>query len=1164
MLNVYHSNSMDLLKALVIQLIKNNQLTEVFDEEKILVQSSGISQWLKMAIASEIGIVANTKFPLPATFLWDMFNIVLPELPKESAFSKEMMKWKIMKILPTIIETKEFEPIKTYLANDTNGTKNHQLADKIADLYDQYSVFRPEWIAEWEKGKWDNNLIGHHSWQPILWKLLVEYTELLGQPKFHRANMYESFIEKVNKGEFDKSKLPKRIFVVGISSLPPRFLDALQALSYHIEIHLMYANPCKFYWGDIKDKKYLAKFEAKRRRKIIIEQSNTIESGESCLLKSGLDHEIFVGDDDTLGASVGNSLLASMGKTGRDYLSLLSEKETYEIDAFIDIERDSLLHNIQADILNLEDKSQKIRFDTNEGKGLISDDDDSITVHGCFSPQREIEVLHDYLLNEFNCDKTLAPQDIVIMVSDIDKYSPHINSVFSGVPRDRFIPFSVSDRTVSAEAPVLQVFLDLLSIGIGRQEATKVMEILEVPSVMRKFQIDSDDLSTLSMWIDQSGIRWGLDEKTSTMNGLPPPKQNHWLFGLSRMIMGYAIPEDEGSFEGILPYNESQGSAAELAGKLGSFVDSLIELRDELSQKHTISSWIEVINTLIDTFFDISKEEEDAIAKIRSKVSELYKAVYSSGYTEEISTDIVFRHFNGIFSKDRLSQHFMMGKITFCTLMPMRSIPFKKVCLLGMNDGLYPRSSQPEGFDLMASNPLIGDRSRRNDDRFLFLEALLSAQESLYISYVDRKIQDSTERVPSVLVSELIEYIQKGYCLISDVKNDADSAEVSIIKFISHQHPLNPFSPSAFEGKYHSYATEWVAPSISSTSKAIIKVDSFINKPLDNILLTEAGSESKVKLDISELLRFWSLPVKHFFTRRLKVNFDLKAGLTNDEEPFSLDPREAFPVKRQWLDNLIETLSHDQNDLDISKGVVFDNILKRFSQEGVLPSGGFAHNCLKDIRDSIEALAIDVTDVTKSNQIEQKIDLYFDVNSLTVNLHGWARRLYETGSVYYRAGSLRPQDILQAWIQHLAVCANGMCLPTHILCVDEQVAMKPLLPEEAKSLLSALVNGYYEGMCSPIAFLPRTSFAALQATYNKKDKTYYGNLETSREKITAAVVGAMHGGFSSFGGEVSNPYVSRVWPEVNDEFVTSVYNTATKYLLPALLSIEEYVSSRRS
>ncbi|MEH0791618.1 exodeoxyribonuclease V subunit gamma [Vibrio parahaemolyticus] len=1157
MLNVYHSNSMDLLKALVIQLIKNDPLTEVFEEEKILVQSSGISQWLKMALASEIGIAANTKFPLPATFLWDMFNTVIPELPKESAFSKEMMKWKIMKILPTVIDSKEFEPIKTYLANDFNGTKNHQLADKIADLYDQYSVFRPEWIAEWETGNWDSDLVGHHSWQPILWKLLVEYTEQLGQPKFHRANMYEAFIDKVNKGDFDKSKLPRRLFVVGISSLPPRFLDALQALSYHIEIHLMYANPCKYYWGDIKDRKYLAKFEAKRRKKIILEQSKTVDAGESSLLKSGLDHDVFVGDDETLGASVGNNLLASMGKTGRDYLSLLSEKETYEIDAFVEIERDSLLHNIQADILNLEDKSQHIQFDTNEGKGLILESDDSLTLHGSFSPQREVEVLHDYLLNEFNQDNSLNPQDVVVMVSDIDKYSPHINSVFSGAPKDRYIPFSVSDRTAAAEAPVLQVFLDLLSIGIGRQEATKVMEILEVPSVMRRFEIDPDGLSTLSMWIEQSGIRWGLDEKTSTMNGLPAPKQNHWLFGLSRMIMGYAIPEDEGSFEGILPYNESQGSVAELAGKLGAFVDSLIELRDHLSEDHTISSWIEVINNLIDTFFDITRDEEEAIANIRSKVSELYRVVSSSDYKEEISTDIIFRHFNGIFSKDRLSQHFMMGKVTFCTLMPMRSIPFRKVCLLGMNDGLYPRSSQPEGFDLMAANPLIGDRSRRNDDRFLFLEALLSAQDSLYISYVDRKIQDNTERVPSVLVSELVEYVQKGYCLDSDFSIDAASAEDSIIRKISFQHPLNPFSPSAFEGKYQSYASEWVASSLSSTTKLDLQAEPFMAQPLENILLTEASSDSKVKLDISELLRFWSLPVKHFFTRRLKVNFDLQAGLTNDEEPFNLEPREAFPVKRQWLDNLIETLNNDDLQ-DSTTDLTFESMLKRFSQEGVLPNGGFAHNCLTEIRDSIETLANEVTQVTKSEPLEEKIDLYFEINSLTVNLHGWARRLYESGSVYYRAGSLRPQDILQAWVQHLAICSNGMELPTYILCADEQVIMRPIPKEDANLLLMELVNGYYEGMCSPIPFLPRTSFAALQATYSKKDKKYYGDFNVSRDKITAAVMEAMNGGYGSYGGEISNPYVSRVWSEVDDEFVESIYNVAATYLLPALMSLEEY------
>ncbi|MCY9861276.1 exodeoxyribonuclease V subunit gamma [Vibrio coralliirubri] len=1150
MLNVYHSNNMELLKTLVIQLIKNDPLKGVFEQEQILVQSSGISQWLKLGIAEEIGITANTKFPLPASFLWEMFNVVLPELPKESAFSKEMMKWKIMKILPSVIDTPEFEAIKSYLANDTKGTKNHQLADKIADLYDQYSVYRPEWIAEWEKGEWNKEVIGNHVWQPILWKLLVELTNELGQSPYHRANMYEDFISKVKLGNFEKDKLPKRLFVVGISSLPPRFLDALEALSKHIEIHLMFANPCRFYWGDIKDRKYLAKFEAKRRKKMIIENSQAIEQGETSLLKSGLDYEMLVNDDETIELAVGNSLLASMGKTGRDYLSLLAEKESYEIDAFVEIERDSLLHNIQADILNLNDKSQNIDFETNNDKGIIQLGDKSISISGSFSPQREVEALHDYLLGRFNDETELSPQDIVVMVSDIDKYSHHISSVFGGTPRDRYIPYSISDRTASSEAPVLQVFLDLLGIGIGRQEASKVMEILEVPSVMRKFDIDEDGLHTLSMWIEQSGIRWGLDGKTAVANGLPEPKQNHWLFGLSRMVMGYAIPQDEGEFGDILPYNECQGSTAELAGKLGQFIDSMITLRDMLDSDHNIEDWIQVINSVIDTFFDITKEEEDAVATIRSKVAEFYKVVTDAEYDQLISTDIVFRHFNGIFSKDRLSQHYMMGKVTFCTLMPMRSIPFKEVCLLGMNDGMYPRASQPAGFDLMAAHPQVGDRSRRNDDRYLFLEAILSAQDRLYVSYIDRKIQDNTERVPSVLVSELIEYIQKSYCLDCDNDKNPDIAEKLIIENMLTQHSLSPFSPEAFSGINQSFATEWVPASISSSSKRSRPQDIFLSKPLENILLAESSNKTDTTLDVSELLRFWSLPVKHFFTRRLKVNFDIKAGLSNDEEMFDLNAKDAFPVKRQWLDLLLERSEDGFISIE-TKELAFKEIIRKFELEGALPHGGFGESSLKGIRNEVEFLAEMVAKYTQKEPLELFIDVDVDIQGGSCKLSGWARRVYEQGSVYYRAGSLRSQDILQAWIQHLGLCASGVGKPTFILCMNQQVMIGEIHEKIAQKYLCSLVSGYHEGMCEPLPFLPRCSKAALDAGYSKL-KSEYLDFESCTEKVEIAVETAFNGGFGSSGGESQNAYISRIWSDLDGELVEKIYESGLKYLAPAL------------
>ncbi len=252
MFTVYHSNQLDVLKSLVVELIRLNPLDNPFEQEQILVQSPGMSQWLKIELAKEFGIAANLTFPLPATFIWDLFTQVLDDVPKRSAFHKEAMTWKIVTLLPELLKQDEFAPLQRYLENDENQLKCYQLAAKIADIFDQYLVFRPEWIQLWEAGEEVAELEGDHPWQPILWRALYDQTLVLGHSPYHRANMFEHFIETLDNylqtGTLPKG-MPKRLFVVGITSLPPRYLDALAALGQHIDVHLMFTNPCRYYWG---------------------------------------------------------------------------------------------------------------------------------------------------------------------------------------------------------------------------------------------------------------------------------------------------------------------------------------------------------------------------------------------------------------------------------------------------------------------------------------------------------------------------------------------------------------------------------------------------------------------------------------------------------------------------------------------------------------------------------------------------------------------------------------------------------------------------------------------------------------------------------------------------------------------------------------------------
>ncbi|MGR5555814.1 exodeoxyribonuclease V subunit gamma [Vibrio fortis] len=1141
MINLYHSNQMELQRQLLIELIKASPVEGVFTPELILVQNPGMSQWLKLSLANDLGIAANIQFPMPSAFIWNTFKSVLKDIPEKSAFTRETMLWLLMDVIPANVDDPVFKPLKSYLEGDEGNAKLHQLCDKIADLFDQYLVFRPEWIIAWENGDFETEASELHPWQPVLWKLLYEHAVNLGHDISHRANLYERFIWTIENGKFNKSNLPERIFVFGVSSLPPRYLDALEVLGKHIDIHLMLTNPCRYFWGDIKDRKYLNKLKNLTRKRIEFINGESSITGTTSPLKEEL-MELYESDS-TLDEAVGNTLLASMGKVGRDYLSMLSEKETQEVELFIDGSRNTLLNCIQDDILNLEDRFFDQDLDSNSHKEIIPKEDRSLTINSCYSPMREVEALQDHLLSLFEDQPDLTPLDIVVMVADIDSYAPYIKAVFGNAPKERYIPFSVSDRTAQTENPILKVFLVLLSIHAERYTSSEVMEVLEVPCVLRKFGIDEGELDTIKLWVEESGIRWGLDKDTACNFSLPEQHKNTWEFGRERMLLGYTLSAEDDEFNGILPYEEVQGSSAELAGKLSLFLEELRGFRKKMSISRPIEDWITVLNEMIDTFFEPDMYEESSVRLIKDKVAALYEQLDDAKYTKEITPIIIFKHFFGQFSKERITQNFMLGKVTFGTLMPMRSIPFKIVALLGMNDGVYPRSVPKDSFDLLTATSRIGDRSRRNDDRYLFLEAMLSAKESLYISYVGKSNKDNTEKTPSVLVSELLEYCQKGYCLEGDSELLAEEAEGKLIENISFEHPLTPFSPAAFIGEKQSFAKEWTKAANNDGKQA----SEFLDCELD------ISTMDLTSLDVEELEHFWSFPVRNFFVKRLKVNFNSVGKLADEDEPFKLNGLELYTIKEEWLGKLMEAERNES-----SHEAVYQDVLHSFELEGALPHGSFAKLALDDIRLEIEEFSANLKDVTVKPLDDYEINLSFDdvLKGESMSIKGWVKGLFKTGIVHYRPGKLRTQDVMTAWLKHLLVNASSEThINTVIVTTDGVWEIQKDTKEQLTSHLKELLKGYVTGQKSPLPFLPRTAMAVCKEA-RKIDCDPVLKSDEGFDLIKPKINQTFAGGFN-FNGERENTYIARVWPELTDDNARDFYLNSISFLYPAMTLLKE-------
>ncbi|EOC6992373.1 exodeoxyribonuclease V subunit gamma [Escherichia coli] len=1115
MLRVYHSNRLDVLEALMEFIVERERLDDPFESEMILVQSTGMAQWLQMTLSQKFGIAANIDFPLPASFIWDMFVRVLPEIPKESAFNKQSMSWKLMTLLPQLLEREDFTLLRHYLTDDSDKRKLFQLSSKAADLFDQYLVYRPDWLAQWETGHLVEGLGEAQAWQAPLWKALVEYTDELGQPRWHRANLYQRFIETLESATTCPPGLPSRVFICGISALPPVYLQALQALGKHIEIHLLFTNPCRYYWGDIKDPAYLAKLLTRQRR-------HSFEDRELPLFRDSENAgQLFNSDGEQ---DVGNPLLASWGKLGRDYIYLLSDLESsQELDAFVDVMPDNLLHNIQSDILELENRAVAgvniEEFSRSDNKRPLDPLDSSITFHVCHSPQREVEVLHDRLLAMLEEDPTLTPRDIIVMVADIDSYSPFIQAVFGSAPADRYLPYAISDRRARQSHPVLEAFISLLSLPDSRFVSEDVLALLDVPVLAARFDITEEGLRYLRQWVNESGIRWGIDDDNVRELELPATGQHTWRFGLTRMLLGYAMESAQGEWQSVLPYDESSGLIAELVGHLASLLMQLNIWRRGLAQERPLEEWLSVCRDMLNAFFLPDAETEAAMTLIEQQWQAIIAEGLGAQYGDAVPLSLLRDELALRLDQERISQRFLAGPVNICTLMPMRSIPFKVVCLLGMNDGVYPRQLAPLGFDLMSQKPKRGDRSRRDDDRYLFLEALISAQQKLYISYIGRSIQDNSERFPSVLVQELIDYIGQSHYLPGDEALNCDESEARVKAHLTCHHTRMPFDPQNYQpGNLQSYAREWL-PAASQAGKA----HSEFVQPLPFTLPETVPLET--------LQRFWAHPVRAFFQMRLQVNFRTEDSEIPDTEPFILEGLSRYQINQQLLNALVE-----QDDAE--------RLFRRFRAAGDLPYGAFGEIFWETQCQEMQQLA---DRVIACRQPGQSMEIDLACNG--VQITGWLPQVQPDGLLRWRPSLLSVAQGMQLWLEHLVYCASGGNGESRLfLRKDGEWRFPPLAAEQALHYLSQLIEGYREGMSAPLLVLPESGGAWLKTCYDAQNDAMLDDdstLQKARTKFLQAYEGNM-----MVRGEGDDIWYQRLWRQLTPETMEAIVEQSQRFLLP--------------
>ena len=1086
---VVHGNRLDELRSLVVSWMRRYPLAPL-EDEIALVQSNGIAQWLKLALAEDpqdddlggCGIAAAIDVQLPGSFMWQLYRMVLgrDEIPATSLLDKAPLTWRLMRLLPELIEQPYFEPLQRFLTHDTDLRKRYQLAERLADLFDQYQVYRADWLEDWAEGRHQlRNVRGEpkalapvNCWQAELWRALLVDVGEEGMAQ-SRAGVHQRYLERINTLEVAPKGLPSRVIVFGISSLPAQVLEALAGLARFSQVLLCVHNPCRHHWADIVADKDLLRHQYKRQARKV---------GTPAILAPELLHQH------------AHPLLAAWGKQGRDYINLLDSYDdpgSYRsafrdgrIDLFSDSDPNTLLNQLQDDILELRplDETRK------HWPAVNIETDHSIRFHVAHSAQREVEILHDQLLARFSADPELRPRDVIVMVPDVDSYAPHIRAVFGQLERQdpRFIPFTLTDQGQRGRDPLLIAVEHLLKLPDSRFPVSEILDLLDVPALRARFGIEERDLPTLHRWIEGSGIRWGMNAQQRAGLGLPQAlEQNSWHFGLRRMLLGYAVGTGE-AFDTIEPYDEIGGLDAALIGPLVALLDALDVAHQELSQPAAPEQWGVRLQALVSLFFEASNEHDEYLLTQLEELRETWLETCDSvGLQDELPLTVVREAWLAGLDQGRLSQRFLAGAVNFCTLMPMRAIPFKLVCLLGMNDGDYPRAQPPLDFDLMGSDYRPGDRSRREDDRYLLLEALLSARGQLYISWVGRSIRDNSERPASVLIGQLRDHLASGWHL---PEKDQD-----LLAAMTQEHPLQPFSARYFHAgdPLFSYASEWQLLHQSEIHAA----------PPGRL---EAYVQDE-PLSLGQLQDFLRHPVRHFFSQRLKVFFEAIEAPLADEEPFVLDALERYSVSGSLLDAAM--LRPDEPDQALQAQAL------RLQNSGLLPMAGFGLSLQRELIEPLPDLLRRYQQLLTLWPMPLTSALPVALEHHGLRIEGWLSGLHQRAdggvlavtAIPNSIGSIKSRKwhrLIRPWVNHLVACASGWSMTTALVASDDSLLLAPLSESAALDILGNLLQAWQSGMCQPLPVAVKTAFAWLSQTDPAKAdaaarKAYEGDGQTT-------------------------------------------------------------------
>lgn len=961
----------------------------VFDPHYIITQTEGMNNWLKLQLAARLGIAANCRFMKPNELIHQLYYRM--DGPSGDVLSVQSLGWLLYKLLGEKEFAKRFPTVADYFRHSgpEKDSRRMALAEKVADLFDQYQVYRPAMIQQWNTA--DIAALPEQEWQQYLWAKVKTLTNSSLPDKTVIGAHILAALKQADKRESLAARIPA-IYLFGLSITTAYHVEILYELSSFIDIYFYILNPAPaVYWFEDRSEKQLAAWRQK-------------------------------GYKDLEGQTAGNTLLTGWGRVIQDSFALLFKHDefinAYEEATLAEPEPDSLLHKIQHDVFNAA---------TTDRHPLSPQDisDGSISIQSCYTVAREVEGLYNYLVQLVDKKKAaLSPRDIVVMVSDVDAYAPYIKAIFNNAPYQ--FRYTIADESYSDSDNIFNALHAILLLNEDNFKAEEVLQLLDASFIRERFNIT--DVDRVRSIVDAANIRFGMEGRRED-----DTRFVSWEYGLKRIMYGICMSGGAAFSEGgdsFYPLDLLEGSDAQELIRFVHFVEVLMDSIRRRSEPRSIADWVAYVEQVLHNLVYEPEDDTDDDYTLLMQHLSAYNAV-NEYMDEPVPYDVFGRSFLQTLSGSTRSGLFVNGGITFCSLIPMRSIPFKVVALMGLNYDKFPRRELPASFNLMEQKRQRGDRNIKENDKHLFLETILSAKQYLYISYIGQSAKDNTSLPPSALVDELLDYIEAG-------ASDPDNVRKQLIL----QQPLQSFSHK-YAGKdtrLYSY--------LDRAGGAVIPVNA---KNKENIL--PAFDE----IDLEDLVRFFKNPFKAYYNKVLGIYYGDEQVLLGDTELFSLDSLQEWQLKNDLL------AVPDGGSLALK-----DSLVKK----GRLPLKNMAAVALQQVEEKVQPVRLLYTEAT---QDAEPATISFELPVKGGVLKGDLKGVFDGHLVCISWSGNETKYLVEAYIRYLAGAAAGLLSGLRFISGAKKKAVftaAPLPAKEAAKRLKELLAIYKAGFEKIAAFSP--------------------------------------------------------------------------------------------